>query len=468
MKAVQVHSSAPVPMVVGGASPAPRAVIDYDFTTVLAAPPRRRLVLWLMIALIAATAAALAVAKVNVIVSANGRLATSASEIVVQPLETSVVRSIAVKMGDKVKAGAVLAELDPTFAAADQTGLTAKLQHLQASYDRLSAEAADRTYAPAHPNQDETTQVAIWQKRQQEYAARLAAAERKVGESEADLTAHKTEADGLAQQIKLSGDAQGIYQALVDKNLASRLKLIETTQRLVDAKSRLATNLGEQQHLQQQIAGSTAEREAFVSDWKRKVAEDLAKTRSDRDQTAAELSKARLRHRLSVLRAPSDAIVLEVADRPAGAVIRPAEPLFRLVPADAPLVADIQIDTRDVARLKPGDAVTLKFEALPWQQFGLADGILQTLAPDSEADDNPRATSAEMAAPGLKPMERASVIHYRARVELTNTRFHNLPPGFVLRPGMRLVADVNIGRRSILNYVLNPVTGVISDSLREP
>jgi HlyD family secretion protein len=73
-----------------------------------------------------------------------------------------------------------------------------------------------------------------------------------------------------------------------------------------------------------------------------------------------------------------------------------------------------------------------------------------------------------MAAPGLKPMERTSVIHYRARVELTDTRFHRLPPGFVLRPGMRLVADVKVGRRSILNYILNPVTGVISDSLREP
>jgi hemolysin D len=98
------------------AAPAPRALIDYDFESVLSAPPKRRIVLWLMAGLIAAAATALALAKVDIEVSANGRMVTSDSEIVIQPLETSVVRAVAVKMGQKVKAGEVLATLDPTFS----------------------------------------------------------------------------------------------------------------------------------------------------------------------------------------------------------------------------------------------------------------------------------------------------------------------------------------------------------------
>ena len=62
-------------------------------------------------------------------------------------------------------------------------------------------------------------------------------------------------------------------------------------------------------------------------------------------------------------------------------MVREAETLIRLVPADAPLLAELQVDTRDVARLHVGDAVTLKFEALPWQQFGLAYGVLRSLTP---------------------------------------------------------------------------------------
>jgi hemolysin D len=73
-----------------------------------------------------------------------------------------------------------------------------------------------------------------------------------------------------------------------------------------------------------------------------------------------------------------------------------------------------------------------------------------------------------MTVPGLKSQVRQSPIHYRARIVLTETKFRNLPPEFELRPGMRLVADIKIGRRSILRYVLNPLTRVLDESMHEP
>jgi HlyD family secretion protein len=171
---------------------------------------------------------------------------------------------------------------------------------------------------------------------------------------------------------------------------------------------------------------------------------------------------------MAQLRSPRDATVLEVASRPEGSVVREAEPLVRLVPADAPIVADIHIDTRDVARLRVGDAVTVKFEALPWQQFGFAQGVLRSLAPDTLTDENPRESADAMTAPGLKSATRGGTIHYRALVDLTETKFRNLPTDFGLRPGMRIIASIKIGRRSVLDYILNPITRIISDSLREP
>jgi hemolysin D len=464
----------PLPTIAAGAAgvpaaaAAPRAVIDYDFQTVLAAPPRQRVVLWLMVGMIAAAAGGLGLAKVDIIISANGKLVTSDSEIVIQPLETSVVRSLSVKMGQKVAAGEVLATLDPTFTAADADELSAKLRTMQATYDRLDAELADHTYSPSNANPEERTQLDIWKKRREEYAAHLNAADRKAAEYKADLAAHKTEANGLAEQVRLAGEAENIYKTLVASNLASKLKLLETTQRVVETQSRLDTNRGDQQRLEQQIGETEASRDAFAWEWRRKLAEEMAKTRSDRDGVAAQLSKATRRHEMSVLTAPQTGTVLEVASRPAGSVVREAEPLVRLVPDGAPLVAELQVDTRDVARLKVGDAVTVKFEALPWQQFGLAHGVLKTLAPDTLEDSSRRETAEDMASSDLKTSARQSPIHYRARVELDEPRFRNLPQDFALRSGMRLVADIDVGRRTILEYVLNPITRVIDESLREP
>jgi HlyD family secretion protein len=459
------NAAVPVP---ASDAPAPRAVIDYDFQSVLAAPPRQRLILWLMVGLITVATIGLIIAKVDMVVSANGKLITTDSEIVVQPLETSVVRQVAVTVGQRVKAGQVLATLDPTFTEADEAELTSKLRKEQAAFDRLDAELAGRVYMPVNPNSEELTQLDIFKKRHEEYAARVNSSERKAAEYKADLVAHKTEAQGLAEQIKLVGESESIYQKLVANSLASKLKLLDTSQRVVEAKSRLSTNQGEQQKLQEQVAGAYAERDAFIYEWKRKLAEEMATTRGDRDGTAARLSKARLRHDLSVLTAARDGIVLEVAKRPTGSVMREAETLMRIVPTDAPLLAEVQVDTRDVARLHLGDAVTLKFEALPWQQFGLAYGTLKTLSADVLNDDNEKETSENMASPDMKTQARQSPIHYRARVEITQTKFRNLPDAFALRPGMRVVGDIKVGRRSVLEYILNPITRVIDESLREP
>jgi HlyD family secretion protein len=446
----------------------PRALIDYDFRSAVASPPRHRLALWLMLALVLAVAAWLGLAKVDMVITANGKIVTSGGDIVVQALETSVVHSVNVRMGQKVKAGEVLARLDPTFTQADEAELVAKLQNLRATYDRLDAELAGGLYTPADPNPDELTQFDIFGKRQSEFAARVESFERKVKQLQADLEAHGFEAEGLAQEAKLVGEQESMYQQLVAGSLSSKLKLLDMSQRLVQVESRLSTNRGEQQKLLQQIGEAMAERGAFVAEWKRKLAEQLSQTRSEHDGTAARLSKARLRHELAVMRAPVDATVLEVAPRPAGAVVREAETLLRLVPADEPLLAQVQIDTRDVARIHLGDRITLKFEALPWQQYGLASGVLKSLTPDTVTDPNERESAEDMVSPEMKNQARQSPIHYRARIELTETNFRNLPDGFALMPGLRLVGDIKVGRRSVLDYILNPITRVIDESLREP
>lgn len=448
--------------------PMPRPLIDYDFQTVLTAPPKQRVVLWLMVCLVAFVAAALAILKVDIVVSANGKIITGDKEIVIQPVETSVVRSIAVKMGQQVKAGDMLATLDPTFTEADRDELAAKLRTLNATFDRLDAEISGGVYEPSNPNPDEATQRDVFRKRHDEYAAKLSATVHKVEQARSDFTAHLVEAKSLEEMIRLAGQEVDIYQQLVAKDLASKLKLLDASQRVVDTRSRLETNLGDRLKLKEQIAGAEADRDSFVQEWQRKLSEDMAQTRSDRDATAARLSKAQLRRQLTVMRASEDATVLDVAPRPAGSVLKEADTLIRLVPSNAPRLFEVQVDTRDVARLHLGDRATIKLEALPWQQFGLAYAELVALTPDTVTDDNSRESGEEASSPELKTQAKQSPVHYRARLELRETRFRNLPDDFALRPGMRVVADIKVGRRTILDYLLNPITRVINESLREP
>jgi hypothetical protein len=71
----------------------------------------------------------------------------------------------------------------------------------------------------------------------------------------------------------------------------------------------------------------------------------------------------------------------------------------------------VQVDTRDVTQLHLGDRATIKLEALPWQQFGLAYGELKALTPDTKGDDSARETGEEGTSPELKKQANQSPIH---------------------------------------------------------
>jgi HlyD family secretion protein len=456
------------PLSPSGAVAAPRALLDYDFPSILSTPPRQRVILWLLLGVIAAVVIWLSIARIDVVVSANGRMISSDSQIVIQPLETSVVRHVAVKPGDKVKAGTVLATLDPTFTSADEAELISGLDRAQATLERLQAERAGLPYDPAAPNPEQQIERQIFMQRQAEIAAKQVASERKIAGYNADLAAHKTEAQGLAEQIYFADQKRQIYAKMAAQTLTSKIELLDAQQRLAEVKSQLQTNLGEQQKLQEQIAEASSEWDALIQEWQRKLSEQQSETLNERNATAARLSKAKLRRELSVLRAPTDGTVLDVADRPAGSVMREAETLMSLVPAGAPLLAEVEVDPRDVGRLQVGDEVTLKLEALPWQQFGLAHGIARSISPDVLADDNQSANATSGNSLEPKADQRSNPLHYRVRISVTDANFRNPPEGFMLRPGMRLTGDIKVGRRSILEYLLNPITRVVDESLKEP
>jgi hemolysin D len=458
----------PPPKVSVDAMSTPRPVFDYDFPSVLSAPPKHRLILWLMAAVIVSAVVWLSLAQVDIIITAAGKIISSNSQIVIQPLETSVVRSVAVKPGDKVKAGTVLATLDPTFTQADEADLGAQLANLQATSERISAEISGLRYQPVTPNPEQLIERRIFEQRQAEHSAKQEVSVRKIAGYQADLAAHKIEARGLTDEISLVAQKADIYSKLVERSLTSKLELLDAQQRLVEAKSRLGINRGEQHKLEEQIAQETSDWEAFTQEWQRKLSEQQAKTMSEKNAIEARMSKAKLRSELSVLRAPTDANVLDVADRPAGSVMREAEALMRLVAAGGPLLSEVEINPRDVGRIQVGDEVTLKLEALPWQQFGLAHGVVRSISPDVLSDDGGQQSGAASDKTQNTDDKRAVEVHYRVRIDVTDTNFRNPPEGFEFRPGMRLNADIKVGRRSVLEYLLNPITRVLDESLREP
>ncbi len=146
------------------------AILEFQSpsTAVINAPVPRaaRGAVWVISSMFVAVVVAAGTIQVDQVVTAQGKIMSKAPTMVVQPLETAIVRSIDVREGEAVHAGQVLARLDPTFAAADLGAQTAQVASLQAQVARMQAEVENRpfTYSGLDPNL--SLQAAIYAQRQ--------------------------------------------------------------------------------------------------------------------------------------------------------------------------------------------------------------------------------------------------------------------------------------------------------------
>jgi HlyD family secretion protein len=122
--------------------------------------------------------------------------------------------------------------------------------------------------------------------------------------------------------------------------------------------------------LELQLNRLNADKAAYVAEFRQQLLEDLVQARRERDAAAKQLEKAARRNEITVLEAPADAIVLDVAQRSVGSVMKEAEPLYTLVPLNSPLEAEVLLEGRDVGQVKTVSLTRVKLEAWPFQKHG--------------------------------------------------------------------------------------------------
>ena len=422
------------------------------------APPRvARLTLYAVIALIVATVVWAAVSSVDRIVVAQGKLVTTRPNLVVQPLETSVVRDIRVKVGDHVKRGDVLATLDPTFSQADLDQLRNKVAALDAAIDRLRAELNGKDYVDGDSaNADEVLQRRIFLQRKASLDAQVQDYDAQIASAEANLKSAKDEEAVLVQRLDTVKSIETMRNTLVDKELGSKLNLLLSRDARLEVESNLARVRGNIAVESHRVEKAQADRKVFTEDFLRKAYEDLVDTLTKRSSAAEDLKKAELRRKLIVLEAPADAVVLDIADRTVGSVARQAETLFVLVPSDAPLQAEVKVEGRDIGQVSVGQPARVKLEAFPFQQYGTAAGVVRVISQDAFSPDPKKDAAPEKSAP-----------YYRIEVDLTDTGLRHSKGRVELLPGMAVTAEMKVGRRSVISYFLYPLLRGLDESIRE-
>jgi hemolysin D len=400
--------------------------------------------------------------RIDKIVSASGKLVAEASNIVIQPFDRTIVESIDVRQGDTVRKGQVLARLNPTFTDADYTAIKDQVDLLDAQATRLEAEAAGLIYLPDQTNPHAELQASIFSQRASEYKHALQSYDQKINQLKIQIAGDTAQATYYRERLGLASKIEGMRQTLQEHQTGSALNTLLARDSRVTMAAALANAESDTAQAGRELVGQQAARETFVQHWNSQNSQDLADTRRRLVEAQQALSKTKLHNRLVILTAPRDAIVLSVAKISVGSVVTSAEPLMQLVPLDAPLSVEADISGISSGYVSPGDEVKIKFDTLPFLQYGTARGVVRTISADSFS---PETASRDG---GSTLPNRPRTLYYRAGISLDKLSLHDTPPGFRPMPGMPVTADVKVGTHSLLSYFIDKILPVAYDGFREP
>lgn len=396
--------------------------------------------------------------RLDRVVNGTGWIVTTQPTQVIQALDPSLIKTIDVREGQRVKAGEVLATLDPTFATADVSALKSQVASLNAQIARCEAELAKLPYVPPPSSEAAIAQYGELQKsyymqRKGQFDAQLHAYDEQVAQLKTTVAKLQNDQTRYGDRARLAKEVEDMRATLAAAQVGSRLNLLAAT----DTKTELLRNaeyahnsLIENQH---QLESTISNRDAFIQQWMAQTSQELVTARGQRDTALQQLEKATKHKDLVRLEANEGSVVLRMAKLSVGSVLKEGDPLMYLAPLGSPMEAEVKITTRDVGFIRAGDPVTVKLDTFNFIEHGTIDGTLRWISEGAFTNDDNGSTT--------EP-------YYKARVALNEINLRELPKDFRLIPGMTLTGDIHIGTRSILMYLVSGALRGMGEAMREP
>lgn len=402
--------------------------------------------------------------RLDIVAVATGKLVPQNYLRIVQPLEQGVVKEILVREGEPVRQGQVLMRMDPALTAADRRVVNneLKLKRLQlrridaemtgSKIDKLSGddvplllqvEAQHRARRQAYQDAVDVEKATLLKVRQD-----LRAAQEIEAKLKKTVPMYKETADGWAQLAR---------EGFAGKLLAQeRMRLyIESAQ---DQKAQ-SENI---ESLRATIVQAEKKLAQITSNYNQQLQNDRIETAAQAQRLEEELGKHDYRTEQMELRAPQAGIVKDLATHTAGTVAAPGTILMTLVPAGEPLVAEVWVGNDDVGFVHKGQPAKLKLSPFQFQKYGMLEGSVRQVSADASENQNGATASVE-----ISRNKTALPLTYKTIVEISAQELVAQGVRYPLTPGMQVAAEIHLGTRTVLEYLLSPVTRAFHEAGRE-
>lgn len=394
--------------------------------------------------------------KLDIVASAPGVIMPSNSVSISQPSEGGKVKEVLVHEGDIVEANQILFKMDSVSQSVDVSQQTAEVERLELNLDRINAELSNRPFHPMSKNERLNTAVLA------DYMSRKAAIQASI--SEASLASAKAKADIQVAESKVikansllpNSEAQfNKLKMLEAKGFIASTAVLDKQSAYLDQKGLLETAKQEEASAKLAYAQSASSISRIQSDYFKQLGQEKSATEAELLKASEELKKRQHLADEMNIKAPIAGTVSGLQVRTAGQVVAAGSPLLSIVPEKEPMVAEGYITNEDAPYVAVGMPVKIKLTPYPFQKYGWIEGEVISLGATSEVPDYLKNTAGAEANKS-----------YKVKMSLKTQKLIKDGKEYALRSGMQLAADVILGDRTVLDYIVSPIKRTLMESAR--
>ena len=413
-------------------------------------------VTYLLLALLSAMIAWALSGRLDIVASAQGKIVPQGFLKIVQPAEQGIVRDILVKDGDEVAQGQTLIRMDARLSDADRSVVDNELRLRALQLRRIDAELES---TPLERNAGDEPLLfaqieAQYRARRQAYRDAVETENALLAKAEQDLRVAMEIQDKLDKTLPIYRQQAEGWETLARDGYAGKLMALERQRLYLENAQDLKAQSHNVEGLRASIAQSKMRLAQITSNYRQQLHNERVEAETQRHRASQELDKQQHRSGLLELKAPQAGIVKDLATHTPGTVVTPGAILLTLVPKGEPLVAEVLVSNVDAGFVHSKQKARIKVAAFPFQKYGMIDGSVQHVSADAQNSDPSKVQPAANAA-------------YRALISLQTGQADNPASRLPLVPGMLVSAEIHLGTRSVIEYLLSPVQKVVHEAARE-
>jgi hemolysin D len=425
--------------------------------------PVGRAVLTTLLILLVALILWAVLGQLDIVAVAEGKLVPQSYLKIVQPSESGIVKEILVKEGEEVKAGQVLMRMDTLATDADAKSFEGDYQRKRLTLRRIDAELGNRPFrAEAGDPPPLAREVeAQYRANRSAFEAALAEERSRLVKAQHDLSSAEQVKTKLTEVLPHYRKQDQAFEKLAKDGYAGTLMASDKKRERIEKEQELKTQEFLIESTRASIQQSEKKLAQIDSDYRRQLYVERNESQGAADKLSQEIAKQTHKQELLELKASQAAIVKDLATHTAGTVVQPGTVLLTLVPKEETLRAEVWVSNEDIGFVRKGQAVKLKLAAFPFQKYGMVEGTVEHVSADS-ADNNTSNNPAPADKTGNTPP-----LAYKALVALKAMRLEMDGERFPLGAGMQASAEILLGRRTVMEYLLSPVRKAFHEAGRE-